>query len=186
MAPIVECLTWSRSRFLREGTAVSDFLHPTIIVGADDDRAADVLKRIYLPLTSGSYYRQTDAIAGHRNSASVPPLVLTSQRRRDHQACFQRIPCYEDIVRVTVANLCEATDLDGTSCQGHGSRNRIGPKLPAAGVGYGGSCFPKDASGTAVRSGATWHRPGSSLKLKRSIRSRRSDSSARFALPYGL
>src|SRR5277367_3369148 len=71
----------SNPEFLREGTAISDFLHPDrIVVGADSDRAAAILARIYLPLTSGSYYQQGDAIAGPCNAISPPPLVFTSTK----------------------------------------------------------------------------------------------------------
>src|ERR1700688_3708269 len=52
----------SNPEFLREGTAVVDFLHPDrIVVGADDERAAAVLEDIYAPLTSGAYYSKPDA-----------------------------------------------------------------------------------------------------------------------------
>src|SRR5690242_7355695 len=55
----------SNPEFLREGTAVVDFLHPDrIVVGADNERAAAVLRDIYAPLTSGEYYQRQDGITG--------------------------------------------------------------------------------------------------------------------------
>src|SRR5579862_1856264 len=122
----------SNPEFLREGTAISDFLHPDrIVVGADSDRAADVLKRIYLPLTSGSYYRQTDAVAGHRNSASLPPLVLTSTKSAEiiKHASNAFLAMKISFINA-VANLCEATDANVEQvAHGLGLDTRIGPKF---------------------------------------------------------
>ena len=71
----------SNPEFLREGTAVSDFLHPDrIVVGADSDRAAAVLRDIYAPLTSGEYYKKEDAIPGPCGVNAAPPLLNTSTK----------------------------------------------------------------------------------------------------------
>src|ERR1700679_1269716 len=65
----------SNPEFLREGTAIMDFMHPDrIVVGANTERSAEVLQRIYEPLTSGTYYNQTGALAG-MCSASQPARI---------------------------------------------------------------------------------------------------------------
>src|SRR5580693_6789477 len=69
----------SNPEFLREGTAVIDFLHPDrIVVGANSERAADVLRRIYAPLTEGTYYAQSGALEGACNTSRPAPLLVTS------------------------------------------------------------------------------------------------------------
>src|SRR5271163_595895 len=71
----------SNPEFLREGTAVTDFLYPDrIVVGVENDRAAGVMRQIYAPLTSGRYYQRRDAIPG-RDAAKPPPrLIITSTK----------------------------------------------------------------------------------------------------------
>jgi UDPglucose 6-dehydrogenase len=71
----------SNPEFLREGTAVVDFLHPDrIVVGAANDRSAEVLQRIYAPLTAGDYYAQPGAVIGPCSTAQ-PARRLSNTRR---------------------------------------------------------------------------------------------------------
>src|SRR5580693_5607203 len=69
----------SNPEFLREGTAVTDFLFPDrILVGCDNQRCAGLLREIYLPLTSGAYYRRPDAIPQPDRTTIPPPIIVTS------------------------------------------------------------------------------------------------------------
>jgi UDPglucose 6-dehydrogenase len=139
----------SNPEFLREGTAVADFLHPDrIVVGADSERAAAVLDRIYLPLTSGEYYKRSDAIGGSCNTAEPPPLLLTTTKSAEiiKHASNAFLALKISFINA-VSNLCEATNANVEQvARGMGLDSRIGPKFLRPGIGYGGSCFPKDVA----------------------------------------
>jgi UDPglucose 6-dehydrogenase len=139
----------SNPEFLREGTAVVDFLHPDrIVVGAATERASDLLKAIYEPLTSGDYYREGNKIPGPRNENQRPPLLLTSTKAAEiiKHASNAFLATKISFINV-VANICEAAGADVEEvARGMGLDSRIGDKFLRAGVGYGGSCFPKDVA----------------------------------------
>ena len=139
----------SNPEFLREGTAVADFLHPDrIVVGADSERAAAVLNGIYEPLTGGSYYLRPDAIPGSCSATAKPPLLNTSTKSAEiiKHASNAFLAVKISFINA-VSNLCEATDANVEQVAiGMGMDARIGPKFLRPGIGYGGSCFPKDSS----------------------------------------
>ena len=139
----------SNPEFLREGSAVSDFLHPDrIVVGADSERAAAVLQAIYAPLTDGSYYSQQNIIPGRFHSAEPPPLLLTSTKSAEiiKHASNAFLALKISFINA-VASLCEATDANVQQvANGMGLDSRIGPRFLRPGIGYGGSCFPKDVA----------------------------------------
>ena len=139
----------SNPEFLREGTAVIDFLHPDrIVVGANTEAAADVLRRIYGPLTSGSYYGQPGALQGACSASRPARLVVTSAQSAEiiKHASNAFLALKISFINA-VANLAEAVDADIEDIsEGMGLDSRIGPKFLRAGLGYGGSCFPKDVA----------------------------------------
>jgi UDPglucose 6-dehydrogenase len=139
----------SNPEFLREGTAVVDFLHADrIVIGADSDRAAKLLHAVYAPLTSGSYYRSEHAVPGPRTELDTPPLQLTSTKAAEliKHASNAFLAMKISFINV-VANLCEAVDADVEQvAKGMGMDARIGSRFLRAGIGYGGSCFPKDVA----------------------------------------
>jgi len=139
----------SNPEFLREGTAVADFLHPDrIVVGADSDRASELLSRIYAPLTGGEYYQRPDAIAGSCRSSAPPLLLLTSTKSAEiiKHASNAFLALKISFINA-VSNLCEAVNANVEQVAlGMGLDGRIGPKFLRPGIGYGGSCFPKDVA----------------------------------------
>jgi UDPglucose 6-dehydrogenase len=139
----------SNPEFLREGTAVADFLHPDrIVIGVDSPRAAEILRAIYAPLTSGEYYARKDAVAGCCSKASPPPILLTSTKAAEmiKHASNAFLAMKISFINA-VSNLCEAVDTDVDEvARGIGMDERIGPRFLRPGIGYGGSCFPKDVA----------------------------------------
>jgi UDPglucose 6-dehydrogenase len=139
----------SNPEFLREGTAVSDFLYPDrIVIGVDSARSRGALEAVYRPLLDGSYYRREDAI-GERARLGPPHkvrLIVTGVKSAEliKHASNSFLAMKISFINA-VANICEAIDADVAEvCEGIGSDARIGSRFLNPGIGYGGSCFPKD------------------------------------------
>jgi UDPglucose 6-dehydrogenase len=137
----------SNPEFLREGTAVSDFLHPDrIVVGTKSDRAFAILDRIYKPLTSGEYYQQDSCVPGSCTAESPALLLRTGAESAEliKHASNAFLAMKISFINC-VANMCEAANADVAEvAAGMGTDRRIGRSFLSAGLGYGGSCFPKD------------------------------------------
>jgi UDPglucose 6-dehydrogenase len=137
----------SNPEFLREGTAVTDFLYPDrIVLGADNPRCADLLRRVYQPLSDCSYYKNKTAVPEPDGSYVPPPVIVTSTKSAEliKHASNAFLAMKISFINA-VASVCESVGADvGQVCEGIGSDSRIGPRFLKPGVGYGGSCFPKD------------------------------------------
>ncbi|MEQ9662176.1 MAG: UDP-glucose/GDP-mannose dehydrogenase family protein [Parasphingopyxis sp.] len=129
-APQAEFWVASNPEFLREGAAIDDFKRPDrVVVGIEDDRARDVLERIYRPL-----------------NLNRAPLLFTRRRTAELIKYAANAFLATKITFINeIADLCEIVGADVQDVsRGIGLDNRIGPKFLHAGPGYGGSCFPKD------------------------------------------
>jgi UDPglucose 6-dehydrogenase len=130
VAPDAMVSVVSNPEFLREGAAIEDFKHPDrIVVGAEDERAIEVMREIYRPL--------------YLNKA---PLLFTSRRTAELTKYAANAFLATKITFINeMADLCEAVGGDVQDvARGIGLDGRIGAKFLHAGPGYGGSCFPKD------------------------------------------
>jgi UDPglucose 6-dehydrogenase len=126
--------------FLKEGTAVEDFLHPDrVVIGADpgDEGPADEVEELYRPL--GGEIVRTDV-------ASAEMIKLASNAFLATKISFIN----------EIANVCESVGADvGEVARGMGLDERIGPSFLRAGLGFGGSCFPKDVNALKMLAGNT-------------------------------
>jgi UDPglucose 6-dehydrogenase len=139
----------SNPEFLREGSAIIDFLHPDrIVIGANSERSAEVLRRIYEPMTSGIYYGQSGALPGPCSLFNPATLLVTSAQSSEiiKHASNAFLALKISFINA-VARLAEKVDADIEDiAAGIGLDSRIGSKFLRAGLGYGGSCFPKDVA----------------------------------------
>ena len=139
----------SNPEFLREGTAVTDFLYPDrIVVGASNERAAGIMREIYAPLIDGSYAQLASAVPKPEPARTLPMYIETSPRSAEliKHASNAFLALKISFINA-VASFCESVgaNIEEVS-KGIGSDSRIGPDFLRAGIGYGGSCFPKDVA----------------------------------------
>ncbi|WP_345948362.1 MULTISPECIES: UDP-glucose/GDP-mannose dehydrogenase family protein [unclassified Mucilaginibacter] len=134
-APGVEYAVVSNPEFLREGVAVEDFMKPDrVVVGTSDERARKLMGELY-----GPYVRQGNPIIFMDERSSE----LTKYAANSFLAT--KISFMNEI-----ANMCELVGADVDMVRkGIGADERIGKRFLFAGIGYGGSCFPKDVQALA-------------------------------------
>jgi UDPglucose 6-dehydrogenase len=141
--PDLRCQVASNPEFLREGSAVEDFLRPDrIIIGADSQEAKDVMMRMYVELTDEGYpvlftnIPTAELIKYASNAFLATKIAFTNE----------------------MADICEGVGADiEVVVKGMGMDARIGGKYMHPGPGYGGSCFPKDTLAlTHIAKDAGW------------------------------
>jgi UDPglucose 6-dehydrogenase len=122
--------------FLKEGSAVHDFLHPDrVVIGDDGDWAGEAVTRLYEPLHAPLV--RTDVASAEMIKLAANAFLAT------------KISFINEI-----ANVCEEVGADVVQvARGMGLDDRIGPKFLQAGLGYGGSCFTKDVSALKLLAG---------------------------------
>jgi UDPglucose 6-dehydrogenase len=117
----------SNPEFLKEGSALEDFMHPDrVVIGVESKKAEMIMRELYSPI-------KTRIIVTDIKSAEI--IKHASNSFLATKISFIN----------AVAHICEKTGADiKLVAEGMGSDSRIGPKFLSAGIGYGGSCFPKD------------------------------------------
>jgi UDPglucose 6-dehydrogenase len=129
LAPVV-----SNPEFLREGSAIEDFMHPDrVVVGSHDSEAAEKVARLYEPLNA---------------PVLITPNIYTAEMVKYASNAFlaTKISFINEIARISERVGADAKLV----AEGMGLDERIGPRFLNAGIGYGGSCFPKDVAALAA------------------------------------
>ena len=132
----------SNPEFLREGSAIQDFMHPDrVVVGSHDREAAEKVAKLYAPLDA---------------PVLITPNIYTAEMVKYASNAFlaTRISFINEIARISERVGADAKLV----AEGMGLDKRIGPSFLDAGIGYGGSCFPKDVAAlAAVAEGFDYH-----------------------------
>jgi UDPglucose 6-dehydrogenase len=154
----------SNPEFLREGAAIEDFKHPDrVVVGAEDERAREVMRELYRPL----FLNET-------------PIVFTNRATSELIKYAANAFLATKITFINeMADLCERVGANVQEvARGIGLDRRIGSKFLHAGPGYGGSCFPKDTL-ALVRTAQTAGAPTKIVEAVVEINNRRKKEMAR-------
>ncbi|MBE9060076.1 UDP-glucose/GDP-mannose dehydrogenase family protein [cf. Phormidesmis sp. LEGE 11477] len=131
----------SNPEFLREGSAVYDTFNPDrIVLGSNSDKAIGMMKELYTPLVERQFSEDS--------SVSPVPVVVTDLSSAEMVKYASNAFLATKISFINeVANICDRVGADVTQvAAGIGLDSRIGSKFLQAGIGWGGSCFPKDVS----------------------------------------
>ncbi len=125
----------SNPEFLREGSAIEDFMHPDrVVIGSRDPRAIELMQDVYSPLAA----------------ADVPFVITNVESAELIKYASNGFLATKISFINEVAELCEALGADvEVVARGMGLDSRIGPKFLSPGPGFGGSCFPKDTRAVA-------------------------------------
>ena len=137
----------SNPEFLKEGEAIMDFMQPDrIVIGVDDDRAADYMRELYAPITVAQW---PSGRPGGKRPWGSDPLLLEMDcasaelcKYASNAMLATRISFMNEMARV-----CDSVGANVDEVRrAMGADPRIGPEFLRPGPGYGGSCFPKDVS----------------------------------------
>ena len=131
----------SNPEFLREGSAVYDTFNPDrIVLGGNSQQATGMMKELYTPIIERKF-------AANQSLPSVPVLVTDLSSAEMIKYAANAFLATKISFINEVANICDRVGADVTQvAKGIGLDSRIGSKFLQAGIGWGGSCFPKDVS----------------------------------------